>query len=234
MRDLLFFTFFYLCLRNPEFQDKLQTGRSILVFGNDLQLKLCQATVVWPDPASQGSPHHLLPSPGQPTRLCWPMQRHIELLAALEPLPSHLLARGVCKATWILLTANELLTLLSSGWLQRNALGRDLPEDLPRLVCLWKNMITGKGKIFSGWVYRLWNTLCLLIKAVTANLFKGLTQEKSLWPRVVKWEWLWTPCPNVQPLLASPAATASQVASDSVGRGWELSWGSKAPRNMFF
>lgn len=71
MRDLLFFTFFYLCLRNTEFQDKLQTGRSILVFGNDLQLKLCQTAVVWSDPASQGSPHHLLPSPGQPTRLCW-------------------------------------------------------------------------------------------------------------------------------------------------------------------
>lgn len=157
------------------------------------------------------------------------MQRYAELLAAPEPLPSHLLAQGICKATWVFLTANEPLALLSSGWLQRNALGRDLPEDLPRLVCQWKNLITGKGKNFSGWVYRLWNTLCFIIKAVTANLFKGQTQEKSLWPRVVKWEWLWASCSNV----ASPAVTASQVASDPAGRGWELSWGSKAPRNVF-
>lgn len=33
-----------------------------------------------------------------------------------------------------------------------------------------------------------WGTLCLLGKAVTANLFEDLTQEKSLWPRIVKRE----------------------------------------------
>lgn len=30
--------------------------------------------------------------------------------------------------------------------MQRNAPGMDLPEDLPRLVCLWKILIIGKEK----------------------------------------------------------------------------------------
>lgn len=198
MRDLLYFTFSAFG-KPTEFQDRLRTGRPVLVLGNDSWLKLCQ-TPGWPDPAKEAH-SSLLPSPGQPTRHCWPMQRHTGLLQPWSPCLDIFWQGALARPP-------EFSSQLMSCSLFCHQVGSkemlwggiSMLEDLPRLVCLWKNLITGKGRKFSGWVYRLWNTLHLLIKAVTADLFKGLTQENSLWPRVVKWEWLWTPCPNVQPL----------------------------------
>lgn len=56
-RFALFHFPFPLFGKATEFQDRLRTGRPVLVFGNDSCLKLCQTTVVWPASSqAQASP----------------------------------------------------------------------------------------------------------------------------------------------------------------------------------
>lgn len=93
MRDLFYFTVFVFVCETQSFRTSLGLAGQFLclemihdlssvkplLFGQILPVKEVHTS--------------LLPSPGQHTRTCWPVQRHIELLAALEPLPSHLLTR---------------------------------------------------------------------------------------------------------------------------------------------
>lgn len=98
-RFALFHLFFFSLFGKPtEFQDRLRTGQFLcleMIHGLSSVKPLLFGQILPVEEAHTS----LFPSPGQPLRHCWPMQRHMELLAALEPLPSHLLARGICKAT---------------------------------------------------------------------------------------------------------------------------------------